>query len=215
MMNLKQTEFSLIETLLWKTGMFFLLELHLARLKKSAAYFSFSCDIAIIKKKLAECVKSFIPNEKFKIRLLLNSSGNISLKSEPIIPLLESPLKTGFSDKKTDKTDPFFKHKTTNRSLYNSEYLAAKKNGFFDVIFLNQANEITEGSISNIIIQKNNEYFTPPLICGLLPGVYRTYLLETEDLPIKETVLKKEDIVSADKIFLVNSVRKMVPVLLS
>jgi branched-subunit amino acid aminotransferase/4-amino-4-deoxychorismate lyase len=214
MADQNQSHFSLIETILWESHLFFLLDLHLARLKKSADHFSFPCNISSIKEKLKDIGKNFITNEKYKVRILVNSTGDITVESEILIPLTEYPAKTVFSEIQIDKHDDFFKHKTTNRSLYNSEYTAAKKNGFYDVLFLNQDNEVTEGAISNISIQLNSKYFTPPLKCGLLPGVYRTYLLNIEHFPVIEQVLHKEDIFTADKTFLINSVRKIVPIIL-
>ena len=81
----------------------------------------------------------------------------------------------------------------------------------FDVLFLNQDNEITEGAITNLVIKKDKNYWTPSLASGLLPGVYREYLLDVNKIPLKEKVLYKEDLINADKIFVANSVRKMLP----
>ncbi|HCG77003.1 TPA: hypothetical protein DEW49_03790 [bacterium] len=49
-------------------------------------------------------------------------------------------------------------------------------------------------------------YYTPPLACGLLNGVYRRYLLNKRP-NIKEKVLTLKELKNADKIYLVNSVR--------
>ena len=80
---------------------------------------------------------------------------------------------------------------------------------------MNTDGEVTEGAITNIVAKEGGEYFTPPESCGLLPGTYREYLLRSGELPLKEKVLRVEDLKNADKLFLVNSVRKMLETRLS
>ncbi|MFH1245591.1 MAG: aminotransferase class IV, partial [Candidatus Omnitrophota bacterium] len=108
----------------------------------------------------------------------------------------------------------FLYHKTTNRKLYDAEYRRARSRGFYDVIFSNEKGEITEGAISNIVIKSKGVFYTPPVECGLLDGVYRRYLLRSGKYSIKEKALFKKDIVNAEEIYLTNSVRGMVRVCL-
>jgi len=74
------------------------------------------------------------------------------------------------------------------------------------VLFLNQRGEVTEGAISNIFVEKGGRWFTPPVECGLLAGVYRRHLLETRP-GVEERVLYLEDLRQADTIYLANAVR--------
>ena len=78
------------------------------------------------------------------------------------------------------------------------------------VIFLNEREEITEGAITNIFIMKEGKYYTPALNSGLLPGVFREYLLKEKKAT--ECVLKLKDLKEADRILLVNSVCGIVEV---
>ena len=103
----------------------------------------------------------------------------------------------------------YFYHKTTNRKIYDHEYKKAKSKGFFDVIFENERGEITEGAISNVFIRCGSTYFTPPLECGLLAGVYRRYLMQKKAYLIKERILSREDLFEADAVYLTNAVRGM------
>jgi para-aminobenzoate synthetase / 4-amino-4-deoxychorismate lyase len=73
-------------------------------------------------------------------------------------------------------------------------------------VFLNERDEVTEGAISNIFIEKDGRMFTPPLHCGVLPGVYRRHLLQTRP-KIEERVLTLEDLRGADAIYVSNAVR--------
>ncbi|MFC1479917.1 aminotransferase class IV [Candidatus Omnitrophota bacterium] len=208
-------DFDLIETLLWENGKYFLLDLHLKRLEKSAQYFSFSYTQDSVASALEDLTVSFDPTRKYRVRLLLEKSGKLNLTSGVLPPPDGSPASITISEERTDKNDIFLLHKTTNRTLYNRELTKWRAKGFFDVIFLNQETEVTEGALTNIIMQKGTAWWTPPLSSGLLGGVYREHLLKTEALPLKEQILHLEDLLHADRIFIINSVRKMVPAVLA
>ncbi|EAJ0465703.1 bifunctional aminodeoxychorismate synthase component I/aminotransferase, partial [Campylobacter coli] len=60
-------------------------------------------------------------------------------------------------------------------------------------------------SRSNIIIKKDKVLYTPTLQSGLLNGIYRQFLLDLG--LIKEKKLFKEDLLNADEIYCINSVR--------
>ena len=88
--------------------------------------------------------------------------------------------------------DRFLRHKTTRRQVYEQEYKEACEQGYDDVLFRNERDEVTEGAISNVFIERDGQWFTPPVSCGLLPGIYRRHLLET--MPgAEEKILRLED----------------------
>jgi len=202
----KKKDFKLIETMLWqrKKG-YFLLGLHLERLKASAEYFNFRFNKKAILRSLE---KRFNNSSDYKVRLLLGKSGDIDVSFSRINGSAQSKVR--FSNKKVSSKSPYLYHKSTNRDLYNEEHAKCKSRGYFDIIFRNEKNQITEGAISNIVIKKGRFYYTPPIECGLLNGVYRRTLLENRKFPLKKKVLYKKDIYAADKLYMVNSVRGMV-----
>ena len=201
--------FSLIETMLWENGEYFLLGFHMERLEKSARYFSFDLDRAAVENALMNAASSLDASKRYRSRLLLEHDGAFRITSDLLEDRTDGPVKAAVSDKRTDKSDVFYRHKTTNRPVYETELAKYRAQGFFDVIFLNRDGEVTEGAVTNIVIKKDREYFTPPLSCGLLAGTYREYLLRSGKIPLKEKVLRAEDLQKADGILLVNSVRKM------
>ena len=67
-----------------------------------------------------------------------------------------------------------------------------------------------EGARSNVFIVRDGQWLTPSLKCGLLPGVMRRSLLESGRAV--EQVLYREDLLSAEKIYLVNALRGVIPV---
>lgn len=111
------------------------------------------------------------------------------------------------SSQVTDSQDVFLRHKTTVRKLYDSELARAVEAGCFDALFFNERGELTEGARSNVFLKLDGNWYTPPLECGLLPGVMRQKLLDDPAYAAAERVLHAEDLARADKIVLTNAVR--------
>lgn len=224
-------EFKLIETMLWhpESG-YWLLDIHLGRLAESAGYFSFQADPAEIKSALQEMAddfRSISPAKSRRVRLLLSSKGMVELTSSE---LAEGPLpeidpaalmqekesrdlpRVLFSTKKIDSQSPYLFHKTTLRKLYDDERDAAAAKGYYEVLFVNDKGEVTEGSYTNIFMQKNSRLITPPVSCGLLPGVLRSYLLQRFPGLVLEESFTPEDLARAEAVYVGNSVRGLVRV---
>lgn len=200
-------EFSLIETILWNNGFPFL-ERHLTRIKSSAEYFGFPFDETRIRMNLVDTATVFSKNTAYKVRLLLNERGDIEVQTALLAQQPSQKYKVCVSSVRTNSSNRFLYHKTTNRNLYDRMYYIAQQKGYVDVLFLNEKEEVTEGAISNVIIKKNGKLFTPPIECGLLRGVYRQHLLETLD-NLEEQRLSLEQLFSADAVYLCNAVRGM------
>jgi para-aminobenzoate synthetase/4-amino-4-deoxychorismate lyase len=199
--------FSLIETMLWDDG-YPLIELHLDRLLDSAAYFGFDCERKAVETALMEHARAFNGKLARRVRLLVDRSGEPHIADEFLVKSGEAamPVRAYISPQRTDPKDPMLYHKTTHRPLYSTAFKDAVNAGFDDVLFLNQRGEVTEGAISNILIEKSGRWLSPPIECGLLAGVYRRHLLET--LPrVEERVLYAEDLRLADAVYLCNAVR--------
>jgi para-aminobenzoate synthetase/4-amino-4-deoxychorismate lyase len=188
----------------------FLLDEHLERLKHAAEYFLFKFDEGKILQELSDKMKSLVPHLKYRLRLTLNKWGNINISI--------SEYKEGgkdayaiISNKTISSSNKFQYFKTSNRKLYDQEYKLYSSKGFFDTIFINEKNQLAEGAITNIFINKGGIWYTPPVSCGILPGIYRKYWLRTE-LNTKEEILYKDDLLIADEIILTNSLRGKVKV---
>lgn len=219
-----QPDFQLIETILWQPGPgFWLLDHHLARLQDSASYFDYPFAAEDIRRRLAEHADKWHKDHKttLRVRVLLFRAGDISIKTAPCAsPALidlptpdtattsrsELPLIT-ISERRTDSTCNLLFHKTTSRDLYDREREKAVAQGYYEIIFRNERDEITEGAITNIIIKKAGHFYTPALECGLLPGIERARLLERHRTLLSEKTLTQTDLESAEAIYLVNSVR--------
>src|SRR5699024_6565284 len=104
------------------------------------------------------------------------------------------------------RTAVFYWYKTTNRTMYQQ----LQQKDVFDVLLWNEEGAITEFTIGNIVVEIDGTLFTPPVSCGLLPGTFRKHLLEENVIQEKE--LFKQDIITANNIWLINSVREWVKV---
>jgi para-aminobenzoate synthetase/4-amino-4-deoxychorismate lyase len=224
--------FSLVETLLWQ-GEYPLIELHLDRLEDSADYFTFPFNRAQTRlalenfsakelgtstelgapsfpRLLAERVGDHEPKsahrQSHKVRLLLNPDGSLQITSEPIDAPSAHTLRIRIAAERTDPQDPMYFHKTTHRPLYAQAHQAAIQAGYEEVLFVNQRNEVTEAAIHNIFIEKAGRLHTPPIDCGLLSGVHRRHILESNP-NAHESPLTIEDLRNADAVYLCNAVR--------
>ena len=196
-------DFSLIETMLCDRGKIKYLAAHLRRLKASARYFNIPCNIAAVKQTLQKQTSSL--KGSLRLRLLLDAAGETTVEHASFVMNKSALLKIAISKYKIKSQDIFLRHKTTHRKLYDEEYKKYTAQGYFDIIFRNEKDEITEGAISNIFIRENGCYYTPPLTSGLLSGIQRQVMIKR--LKAKEKVLYLSDLKKADKIFLTNSVR--------
>ena len=157
------------------------------------------------------------PGPSRKVRLLLDHQGNLQIEDE-LLPensnKAREKLPCGrIASQRTDPQDPMLFHKTTHRPLYEEALKATTQAGFDEVLFLNIRGEVTEGAISNIFIEKDGQWFTPPIECGLLAGVQRRHILETQP-NVEERVLYPQDLRQASAIYLSNAVRGLRPVVI-
>jgi para-aminobenzoate synthetase / 4-amino-4-deoxychorismate lyase len=198
--------YSLFETLLWADG-FRWLDLHLARLAHSAVALGFP----FIQRRALACLKTHEETlnspAQHKVRLELDRGGALQCTSErlPTVGPVE-PLIITLSSIRTRSTDLLLAHKTTSRSLYDQEHRDATRKGHADIIFLNERDEVTEGAISNVFARLSTRLLTPPVRCGLLPGIARQVAL-TERPHASEAVLTACDLLRADELFICNAVR--------
>ena len=107
----------------------------------------------------------------------------------------------------------FLRHKTTVREIYDRALrLTEQIADLFDLIFLNERQEVTEGARSNLFAVIGEVWITPPVDCGLLPGVKREQILRDKRRTVIEEVLRADDLRRADHLYMSNAVRGLVQV---
>ena len=201
--------FELIETLRLEHGNYPLLVLHLQRLQSSARALGFACDLPEITAALTERA-SFGAAGLSRVRLTLAHDGQYAISLAPLVDE-RGPWSVVLAAERLDADDYLLRHKTSARSRYQRALAAlAEDPGVFDTIFLNTRGEVCEGARSNVFVARDGVLLTPPLDCGLLPGVMRRQLLESGQAV--EAVLSVDDLRGASAIYLANALRGLIPV---
>lgn len=180
-------------------------DLHRARLERSAAAFGFPVDNEDIRAKLQamEC------DAELRCRLTLSRDGTVEIKAAPMPVVPEGEWVLAISDQRLLSDDPWLRHKSTQRSLYDTARENMPK-GVDELLFLNERDEVCEGTITNLFVTLDNgDMVTPPLSSGLLPGVLRQSLLDAGEL--REQVVDLPLLQSARRIMVGNSLRGLIP----
>ena len=203
-LNYKLPRFELLETMKIEDGKIFLLEEHLNRIKQSSYYFNWPFPEKQIRKKLSDLAKKYHQGT-YKIRLLLNNKGAITYHIEQL-DSRKQVGKVALAAHPINKASIFHYHKTTYRTIYNDLKIAS----YYDTLLWNEEGYITEFINGNLIYQLDQQYYTPPIHDGLLPGTYRNYLIENGK--VIERSLHKKDLIKIEKMWFINSVRGWVKV---
>lgn len=199
----------LIETMKYD-GTIPLLDRHIERLVQSATFFGIKVDVGRLQNEIVSRLEGEQGGRR--VRVLVASNGTFKIQLAP----LETPPeihRLAVSDHRLDADNVFLFHKTTRRSVYKRELAEARACGFDEVVFLNESGQVAEGAISNIFIERSGELLTPPVSSGLLPGVYRQYILDTDNRA-REAVLALDDLRNATQLYICNAVRGLCPAVL-
>ncbi|MDA3957599.1 aminodeoxychorismate synthase component I [Oceanispirochaeta sp.] len=202
----KMPDFSLLETLKWSPSEgYSLLDRHLDRMEESAEYFDRPFSRERVKTKLIRESSLFYEPGNRRVRLLLDSRGEVQIETAPLPPAEAGPQAWTIKSAKTpiDHKNPLVYHKTTRREFYKE--FRAQWPEADDVLLWNEKREVCETTVCNIIAVWGGDSFTPPRTSGLLGGTLRREMLESGE--IKERVITLDELVTADEIYLINSVR--------
>lgn len=191
----------LIETFGWDGNAYPRLPRHLARMKESAQVLGFPCDSDVLSAALPPDPGS----EPLRLRLTLSRQGEVDLTSAP---LAQNPpeWRVTIARDRVTSTDPRLAHKTTDRALYDQTRTSLPK-GVDEMLFMNERDEVAEGTITNLFFDLGSGLSTPPLSSGCLPGCLRAELIETGQ--VREAILLVRDLPIAT-LFVGNSLRGLV-----
>jgi para-aminobenzoate synthetase / 4-amino-4-deoxychorismate lyase len=144
------------------------------------------------------------PAHRMRVRLTLDAAG-------PAVTAVELPpnpavFRFAIAPERLNSQSLWLAHKTTNRAFYDEPRQRAHAElGVDEVVFRNERDELTEGSITNLFVERNGILLTPPLSSGLLPGTLRAELLASGKAA--EQILTLADLETSEAIWLGNSVR--------
>ncbi|KWA05193.1 chorismate-binding protein [Burkholderia territorii] len=187
------------------------LERHLARLRRSADAFGFRLDADALRREIDARCAALDGDGPYRMKLALAKDGAVDITAAPLKPLPAGPVGVmlasahGFAPTRTD--DALLVHKTTRRAEYDRAWQAAEALGGFDMLFVNERGEVTEGGRSNLFVKLDGRWVTPPLSSGVLPGVMRGVLLDDRTFGAEERIVTLDDLARADALLLTNALR--------
>ncbi|MES2071043.1 MAG: bifunctional anthranilate synthase component I family protein/class IV aminotransferase [Pseudomonadota bacterium] len=179
---------------------------HLQRLRTSAAYFGFAYDETAILAGLDGLCRTLADDGAYRVRLALQASGEIHL-SQTKLQALTIPARVLLASRTISTGDLFLRHKSSVRHHYDQAWRLAEQQGAFDMLFFNEHGYLTEGGRSNVLLQKEGRWTTPPLSDGVLPGVMRSVLMEDPAFRLTEKSATLQDLRGADRVMLCNALR--------
>ncbi len=183
---------------------------HLRRLARSAQALGFAFDAGRVRAALEAACAQLPAGPWHRLKLSLRPDGEVTFQSGLLSPL-QGPVRVLLAPEATDSRDLFLQHKTTRRERYDAAWRAAEARGAFDMLFFNEAGELTEGGRSNVFVKIDGHWYTPPLACGVLAGVMRSVLLEDPQLAARERRIQRDDLASAQALMLCNALRGALP----
>ncbi|VVT06572.1 Para-aminobenzoate synthetase / 4-amino-4-deoxychorismate lyase [Sphingomonas sp. EC-HK361] len=147
------------------------LEDHLGRMRDSAETFGFAFDRHEARNELQAA--TFRLREPARIKLALAPSGAIAIEVRSL-PATPDRMRVAVVPLPVASSDIRLRHKTTARGFYDAARHAADAD---EVVFVDADGFLTEGSFTNVFVEREGRLVTPPLSRGLLPGVLRARLI--------------------------------------
>ncbi len=178
------------------------LERHLDRLHGSADALGFRFDRHAARNELQAA--TFGRKGRAMVRLLLSPTGTMAIQVKNYEAPRETPVRVAVRPLPVDSGDFRLRHKTTDRRFYDR---ARQEDGAFETIFVDGEGHLTEGSRTNIFVERHGRLLTPRASGGLIPGILRAKLLA--EGKAEEADLTPADI--ANGFFVGNIVRGLIP----
>lgn len=184
------------------------LDQHLDRLKASAEYLGFESHVS------KDHVKDYLRvNGTVDAALkIVVSKGNVVITHRPDVYGLDmqEPVMVGFSPVVRHSSNDLLQHKTIMYEGNRRVLAEARKQDYFEAIFLNEKGSITEGTFTNIFLIRGDRLYTPVDTDGLLPGLMRQWLMD--QFEVVEDSFIPSDLSQFDGAFLTNTLMGVTPV---
>lgn len=202
---MSEGDFQLLETLGVEEGRPRHLPAHLDRMAASAAELGFPMDREALDAEAGRTASALVGTGR--LRLLLWRDGAIEALALGF-ERPEGPLRVALARAPIDSGHPQLRHKTTSREHLTRLAVA----GADDTLLVNERGELTEFTYGTVVLALGGRLLTPPLTCGLLPGVGRRLALESGR--VSEAVLRPSDLDAAEHLWHLNSLRGWTPAVL-
>jgi para-aminobenzoate synthetase/4-amino-4-deoxychorismate lyase len=174
---------------------------HVARLGASAQYFGLRMPTEFTTR-LDHAIENL--ETLARVRLVLWAGGTVEITTAPLDAVASSATLSLCVDlEPVDSSETTLFHKTTDRARY--EQRSRRHPSADDVVLVNERGEITETTRANVAVRLDDQWCTPPLECGLLPGIQRARDLAEGRLV--ERVIMVEELRTAPSVVTLSSLR--------
>ncbi len=193
---------TVFETMRAEHGRIALWPLHRDRLRRDCAAVGFPLDQAAVE----DALTGLPQGQVLRVRLTVDAAGAVGVTHQPLPPNPDF-WRVAMSPLRLDSGNPWLRIKTSHRPVYDRAR-AALPEGADEAILLNERGEVCEGTITSLFLRRGDRFLTPPLACGLLPGVLRRSLIEAGE--VQEARLSPGDLDKGD-LFMGNALRGLIP----
>jgi branched-chain amino acid aminotransferase len=145
--------------------------------------------------------ESFLPAD-----LVITSSG---------LPSYRDPLRLALREQGRHAASPLAGVKVTSWLPNVWALSEASREGYDEVILLNERGEVAECTAANVFCAHGGRVLTPPLSSGCLAGITREVVMEVgpgKGIAIEERTLLPQDLYLADEVFISSTNRSMLNV---
>jgi para-aminobenzoate synthetase/4-amino-4-deoxychorismate lyase len=217
------TELGLFETVRVEEKKPLRLAAHLERLQHSASALRIPFVAARVIEAAEQACLAIPSSLPHRLRIDLLSDGSVRAVTHALEPIANevtifwaSQVLPDANQAIMQSSNLLLRHKVNQRILYDLAWKNVVALGGFDAVFLNEAGFVTEGGRSSIFIQPkgSNQWLTPPLSAGVLPGVMRQSLLDDPQWNARQAMFTAADLADADRILVCNALRGAVPAVL-
>jgi para-aminobenzoate synthetase/4-amino-4-deoxychorismate lyase len=173
------TDYQLIETFRWSSDKGFIrLSGHLDRLSRSASQLGFAFDRRRAEAQLAREGQAWRREaHDRRVRLLLSRTGVLTIGEIRAPESIPRALMVCVAAGRLDAGDPFLRHKTTRREVFDAAFAEATALGVNEALLLNRHGAVADASRHSVFVEIGGQLVTPPLAAGALPGVLRATLI--------------------------------------
>jgi para-aminobenzoate synthetase/4-amino-4-deoxychorismate lyase len=217
------SELGLFETIRVEDKKLLRLAAHLERLHHSATALRIPFVAARVIEAVEQACLAIANPLPHRLRIDLFSDGSVTAVTHALEPIANevtifwaSQVLPNANQAIMQSSNVLLAHKVNLRTLYDLAWKNAVALGGFDAVFLNEQGFVTEGGRSSIFIQPkgSNQWLTPPLSAGVLPGVMRQSLLDDPQWNAQQATVTAADLVDAGHILVCNALRGAVPAVL-
>ena len=196
--------FEVLETLALVDGVYRHQAEHLARMAEAAQHFGYPWQPAAVHASL-QALAAQHGCGPWRVRLLLDRFGQPRAEAFALQPTA-TPVRLQLAPRPlAEAHGEWVRFKTTRRAHY-AAFAPAPGSGIFDTVLFNAEGEITESTFGNLAMQMDDgRWLTPPLACGLLPGVGRAVALR--EGRVQEGVVRVQDLHRVRRWAFINSLR--------